>query len=442
MCRTFSPTTRCPTTSWKSLGDVLTSVEVRPLGPDDDLEAELDLRRRAFGPISPGRRQAWLDSVQGSIDAGAMVGAFDGGRLIGSARYHIMRQWWHGHSLPMAGIAGVKVAPEERGRGVGTAMTAALLDDIAGRGYPLSTLFPYTASIYRSLGWEIGGRRYETVLPATALVALQGPDQLEPPDLAAPTVRRASPADAAAIVDVKGLAHERLRHCGPNTREPWVLRDWLDDEDHFAYLADDGFLSYRWSGDMEELRVEELIATSAATARTFWRILASNAHMVNRVRAWLAPDDPVTWRTRDADTELHATDAWMLRVVDAPTAIAGRGFPAGASVSLALDITDRARPANSGRWSLEVSGGAASLTRLGDAPPVPDSTVPDSTVPDSPLPGVAGALSVGARGFAALYAGVPVPTLRLAGLAAGGDAATDDALSSAFHGPAFTIDEY
>jgi predicted acetyltransferase len=331
----------------------------------------------------------------------------------------------------MAGVAGVKVAPEERGRGIGTAMTAALLDDIAARGYPLSVLFPYTASIYRALGWEIGGRRYETVLPASALATVLSPDRPELADHDAPKVHRASPADAEAIVDVQGFVHGHLRHCGPNTREPWVLRDWLDDEDHFAYLADDGFLSYRWSGDMEELHVAELSAASPATARAFWRILTSNAHMVRRVRACLAPDDPVTWQTRDADPELHQADAWMLRVVDAPTAIAGRGFPAGVSVAVALEITDRDRPANTGRWSLEVSGGGASLTRLSDAPPVPDSTVPG---PD--------ALSLGARGFAALYAGVPVATLRLAGLAAGGDPAADDALSSAFHGPAFTTDLY
>jgi hypothetical protein len=32
--------------------------------------------------------------------------------------------------------------------------------------------------------------------------------------------------------------------------------------------------------------------------------------------------------------------------------------------------------------------------------------------------------------------------LRLAGLVAGGDAAADDALGSAFRGPAFTIDHF
>jgi Predicted acetyltransferase involved in intracellular survival and related acetyltransferases len=29
-----------------------------------------------------------------------------------------MRQWWHGRAVPMAGVAGVTVAPEYRGQGV------------------------------------------------------------------------------------------------------------------------------------------------------------------------------------------------------------------------------------------------------------------------------------------------------------------------------------
>src|SRR5215469_10353001 len=134
MSRTSSPITQSPTTSWNSSGDLLSGVDVRQLRPDDDVEAELDLTRRAFGPISPARRAARVATIQQTIENGAIIGAFDGGRLVGSARYHIMRQWWHGRQLPMAGVAGVKVAPEERGRGVGTAMTSALLDGIAERG--------------------------------------------------------------------------------------------------------------------------------------------------------------------------------------------------------------------------------------------------------------------------------------------------------------------
>ena len=367
-----------------------------------------------------------------SIEAGATIGTFDRGRLVGSARYHLMRQWWYGRSMPMAGVAGVKVAPEERGRGIGTAMMAQMLRDVADRGYPVSVLYPATAPLYRSFGWEIAGGKHETVVPVRSLATLIGPDESVPPgpgSAAAGTgsppssLRRATPDDGAAIVAVKGLVHEALRHCGPNTREPWELRDWLADPEHFAYLADDGFLSYRRARHADELAVEELIAVSAATARALWQILASHATMATRVRACLAPDDPVHVLTREPDAELHRTEAWMLRVVDAAAAIAARGFPAGVSVSVPLELADRVLPANDGSWQLEVAGGKGSLQRSGDGQ-------------------AAGALRLGARGFAALFAGSAVGPLRLAGLAAGGDPADNDALESAFRGQAFMIDEW
>ena len=372
--------------------------------------------------------------MRASIEAGATIGAFDGGRLVASARYHQMQQWWYGRSMPMAGIAGVKVAPEERGRGVGTAMMARLLRDVADRGYPVSVLYPATASLYRSFGWEMAGGKYQTVVPARSLASLIGPDESVPAGRAShaagqdttpagPTVRRATPDDGAAIVAVKSLVHDRLRHCGPNTREPWELHDWLDDPEHFAYLADDGFLSYRWGRQTGEIDVEELIAASAATARALWRILSSHATMATTIRACLAPDDPVHVLTREPDTQLRRTDAWMLRIVDVAAAIAARGFPEGVTVSVPLELADPALPVNAGGWRLEVTGGKGSLERAtGGAG--------------------SGALRLGARGFAALFAGSAVGPLRLAGLAAGGDPAHDEALESAFRGQAFVIDEW
>ncbi|MGH3303408.1 MAG: GNAT family N-acetyltransferase, partial [Streptosporangiaceae bacterium] len=350
------------------------------------------MRRRAFGPVSDAGRAAWGNSVLASIEAGTTLGAFDGGRLVGSARYHVMRQWWHGRSMPMAGVAGVKVAPEQRGRGVGTAMMARLLTDIADRGYPLSALYPATAPLYRGFGWEIAGGRYETVVPPRSLAALIEPDTAATTAVpgGAAGLRRASRDDGPAIVAVKGLVHAALRHCGPNTRDPREIRDWLDDHDHFGYLADDGFLSYRWARGTDELAVEELIAASAATARAFWQILASHATMADRVRACLAPDDAVRWLTREPDAQARRATAWMLRIVDAQAAIESRGFPAGVTLSVLVEIADPVRPANSGSWRLHVAGGRGSLQRADAEPGARPAAAP---------------VRLGARGVAALFGG-------------------------------------
>ena len=198
-------------------------LDIRPFTADDDLEPEFALRRGAFGSIRPGDKPKWRASIEASVAAGQIFGAFDAGRLVASARYLTMQQWWHGQVMPMAGVAGVKVAPEERGRGVGKALMAALLADIASRGYPVSTLYPSTLSIYRALGWEVGGGLYEAAMPSRALAELAAPDPVlggagGGPD--APGLRHAGPADAVVVIETLGRVHQALRQCGPNTREP------------------------------------------------------------------------------------------------------------------------------------------------------------------------------------------------------------------------------
>jgi predicted acetyltransferase len=433
-------------------------LEVRKFRLDDGLEAEFDLRRRAFGPITGA--DEWDAMLSGCIEAGQMMGVFDDGRPIASARYFAMRQWWHGRSMPMAGVAGVKVAPEERGRGIGRMLMASMLDDLVKSGFPVSTLYPSTLPLYRSLGWENAGGRYETVLPARALAALAGPDPAAGPwsdgtgsdgsgddgtgnrrgndgsgndgtgnggtgagsPAEAAGLHRAAPADAAAVIAMLGRVHQALRDSGPITIEAGEVERWLDDVDHFAYLAGDGFLSYRWAKGHEEIAVEYLVAESAATARTFWQILGTHATMAERVRACLAPTDPVAWLLHEPTAVTTLTETWMLRLIDAAQAIAGRGYPSGASVQAALDVRDQAVPANSGHWMLEISGGSGKLA------------------PAAGEPGPR-ALRLGARGLAGLFGGVPVATLRRAGLVSG-NTGIDDALDCAFAGPAFMYDYF
>jgi hypothetical protein len=345
--------------------------------------------------------------------------------MLAVAGFHDLRQWWHGRPVRMAGVGGVRVAPEARGRGIGTALMTELLRVIAERGYPLSVLFPATAPVYRSLGWELAGGYYEATVPTRSLAALP------PADIPAgplPALRRAGPDDADQVVAVVGSVHEAARHCGPATWTAAAARRWwLDDETVFCYLAPDGFLAYGWHHSHREIFVQRAVAGSAETTRAIWSLLGSHASMAERVKAVVAPDEPVGWLTREPDLEVER-EPWMLRIVDAAASIAGRGFPALAELAVALQIDDATRPGNAGLWTLEVSGGQGSLHS--------SVTLPPALVPP------AGPVRLGARGFAALYAGIPMATLRRSGLAAGGDPGADDALDSAFAGPAFLLDDF
>jgi predicted acetyltransferase len=407
-----------------------TPILIRVVRPDDDLDAQFDLAERSFGPGSRAGRDQRRRAVADPIAAGRTLGAFHGDRPVGAASFHDMRQWWCGRAVPMAGVAGVKVAPEDRGRGVARRLMTALLDEVAARGHPLSALYPATMPLYRSLGWELAGVRDTAVIPTRSLRDLMSPDPVvlaADPDVAAGSARllRAAPADAEAVISVIGRVHQAARDCGPITWDVASVASRLADPDLYAYLSDDGFLIYRWHHGNDALFVEGAEAISAPAQRALWAHVGSHASIADQVFARVGPAD-VFWRlTRERDGDVHHRSMWMLRVVDAPAAIAARGFPAAVSLAVPLAVHDDVRPANSGRWALTVTDGRGVL----------DPLTPSGARADPPL-------TLGARGLAALYAGTPVSTLRQAGLAAGGSPADDAALDTAFAGTAYMLDAF
>ena len=325
----------------------------------------------------------------------------------------------------MAGVASVKVAPEARGRGIGRQLMTELLARIAARGYPLSALYPATMPIYRSLGWELAGSRYHAVIPARSLRDLLPADKaikaLTPNETGAPGLRKVTPGDAASVISALGHAHEAARDCGPATRDLAWMTDRISHGGEYAYVGGDAFLSYEWQPGSHDLFVGWAVAASVASQRELWSVLAGYSSIVHSVTVRTSPDNPIWWLLRERDAQLVKRSMWMLRVVDVKAAIEGRGFGTAVVGSVRLNLADDARPQNAGTWELAVSGGTATLERA---------------------EADAGALTLGARGLAALYGGTPMATLRLAGLATGGTAEDDEFLSAAFGCTSFMLDVF
>lgn len=384
---------------------------------EDDVDELIDMRVRAFGVLTPaGRERAVGIRRRAILDDRALV-VRDGGRPVASASWIPFRQWWRGRPLDMAGVGAVVVAPEYRGRGIGSDMMRALVQRMHTAGFPVSTLYPATMPPYRSAGYELAGALHSVTVRADALRGLARSG------VELPTPRRVGRDCAEAVRAATDEAQRRNLECGPLTWPVAAVADHLGEDDQFTYLVDGdaghGFLSYRWDGS--SLHAGHVVADSPDVARALWAQLGSGSSIAETVHAHVAPDDPLFWLLRDVGVAPRGQEWWMLRLLDAPEAVAARGFPAGVEVDVLLAVTDELLPHNAGGWRLRIGGGAGSLTPadVGD-----------------------GALRTDARGLAALYAGTSLSTLRRAELVTGGDPATDTALDAAFRGPAFCRDSF
>jgi predicted acetyltransferase len=365
------------------------------------------MQARAFGPMPDERWERMLPHFQPLLAAGRHVGGFDGDRMIATGVLYDMTQWWYGRAVSTAGVSGITVAPEERGRGVGRRLMTDLLERSAAFGHAVSTLYPATTSLYRSVGWEHAGAQHHLDIPTEALRGLAA--ERVP-------VRRVGPDDAAEVAAVVGRAHETARDCGPVGWREERWRKLLEPRDTFSYLAEDGFLSYKWADGNSGLEVLRLVASSERTQRALWAIVGSGSSTAETVRACVAPFDPVLWLIREREWDTIRRSQWMMRLVDVPAAFAARGYPPEVTVQASLEIDDPQRPANSGHWRLEVKDGEGRLERANEDP---------------------AAVRLGPRGLAALYAGVPIATLRRTGLLHGGDAGP---LAPAFAATPFSLD--
>lgn len=383
------------------------SLRVRDLTSADHDEA-FAVRTRSFGPASD--RGRW-DSIQDELIAQRRaIGVFDGDRLVAQAKARPFQQFWGGRPVPMSGIAGVVVAPDYRGRGVASLMMRALAERSVELGDVVSALFPATLAPYRRTGWEIVGAQIRLTLDTRHLRGLGSPDV---------PLRPGNRSDT-------DLAHRMLskRYATQNTNGAKLLsqaeiEEALTDEASFSYFTDDGFVFYEWQAG--SLFVTCLVVSTASSARALWSVVGSGSSIAKKVHAHVSPDDPIHLLLPEEVAHDARHTRWMLRVLDAPGAVAARGFPAGVSGSGALSLDDPLLSSQNGTWLLEVDDGRGSLL---------------------PAAAVQGSLELGPNGLAALYAGTPVHVLRTAGLASGGTSEGDAFLDLAFGGRTPYLLEY
>jgi predicted acetyltransferase len=376
--------------------------DIRAIPPEDYAAAQAVTREAFGGPADPVGDARWF----ASLDHSYPLGAYDGGRVVSFARVKPYAQWFGGRAVPMGGVASVAVAATHQRRGLARATVAATLPVLREHGFAVSALFPATAPLYRGLGWELAGDHVWLDVPGALLRGLGPVDGV--------TLRPATAGDLPGVLAAyRRLARETngmLERSGP-----------FFDLRPESMLAVDSFLVAEGAGGVEGYAIAErrnaghdvavtawdVVATTPAAERAVWFALGAGSSTARTVRAKALPD-PLALLLAEPEVRVHEHLRWMLRLVDAPAAVAARGWPAGLRAQVDLDVADGQVAGNDGRWRLAVEDGAGTLTRGGD-----------------------GGVALGVGALSALYAGYTDPrTLRRAGLLSGGDERALDTLAT------------
>ena len=287
-----------------------------------------------------------------------------GREVVGGLVQYDMGLFLGGRSVRNIGIAGVAISPTARGRGAAKSLMASTLGELHDAGVAVSTLYPTTFTLYGRAGYAVAGHRYEYRLPLAGMGRIRASGEL----------RRLDPkADADALARLyRRLAADRPGWLDRNEHIWQRVHNHPAGRDVHGYVlpaddgAIDGYVVYTLGAVGRypyDLKVRDVQAAHPEAAR---RILAlfSDCRTLARHAIWYgALDDPLLFAVPEVGTEISVAETWMLRIVDVRAAFAERGFPAAASTSLDLELTDDVLPGNAGRWLVEVADGEARATR-------------------------------------------------------------------------------
>lgn len=388
------------------------AIEVRT-ARDDERQALHRLSQQAFA-ARPAPYDEAGDRAATPLDRRLV--ASEDGRIVGKLAVWKLGQWFGGRRVPMGGVAGVAVEPFARGRGVASALIRHALVAMRERGEVISTLYPMNHTLYRRHGWEVAGAYPESRVDLAALHALPSPKLRS-------TIRPAEEADLPALRRL----HEQvwrdepgsLWHGAEFARRCMAAHDGVQDV-YVAERADEivGFVTVT-RGDAPDdrgfyaLAVRTYAALDLDAELELFRLLLSYHPVAEVVNVVLhqAAATPMFLSER----VLRPTGlgwCWMTRLVDAPGAIAARGYAEDVDIEVHLDIEDTSAPWNTGAHVLRIKDGQGCLE-----------------------PGGRGQVRLGIGPLAALYTGWANPRrLRRLGLVTGAEEGDLAALDRAFGG--------
>jgi predicted acetyltransferase len=307
-------------------------------------------------------QQDLADAERKIFEPDRSLAIFDAGQVVATSGVFSRELSIPGATAPAAHVSLVSVLATHRRQGLLTRMMRRQLRDVRETGRePVAVLWASEEPIYGRYGYG----------PASHQVGIRA-DTREARVAGGRAEGRLRLVDPVEAVKDLGQVYESARPHRPgfsSRQGPWWGYRLTDIERHrkgaterrcVLYETREGVVGYalwrsrgEWSesGPNGEVTVEELVCPDPDGYAELWRFLFDIDLTRNLTARFLAVDEPLFFLvdgprrlTRSLDTAL------FLRIVDVPSALSARRYPA--AIDLVIEVSDEVLPENAGRWHL------------------------------------------------------------------------------------------
>ncbi len=361
-------------------------IEIRSVAADE-MKAYVRVLSAAFGETFPEEQ---LDDEMKTFELDRSIAAFDAGRIVGTGGAYSMELTLPGTAaraagglatVPVGGLTAIAVLPTHRRRGILRAMIMRHFEDVESRGEPVSVLFASESVIYGRFGYGVATlQAWYDIDPRRAAF-----DRAPAP---AGRTRLVEGEEAARLLPEVYDRRRRLQ-AGELSRSParwevdlrdaeWTRRPNTTGRFDVVYESEpgqaDGYATYRvesrWAKGLTKstVHVGELVALTKEAAAGLYRYCL-DLDLVGTVQLERRPvDEPLRWLLADPRRMRisEVSDGLWVRLLDLPAALAARRYTVPGSV--VLQVTDRLRPSNDGRFLLEGGPDGADCRPTGREP--------------------------------------------------------------------------
>ena len=297
--------------------------------------------------------------------------------VVGGLSFYPIGQWFGSKRVPMAALALVLMAPEYRGRGHANRMLSDVLHELREDGFALATLYASTQTVYRRVGFEQAGNRYDWYCSLREIDAcrpelpMRRVDALQHRELLQSLATQRAKAEQGCLDRNDGMWNRLFRELHGTVftyvvGEPGNESGYLiyDQSRHVSRAS-----PAEYSFEQRSLNVRDMVALNDETMQSIWAFIVGNRSVTELV-SWSGPAIDI----RSVLPPEYAANVvepcrWMTRLLNVKQALLDRGYPK-LDASVGFDITDDVIAENNGAFTLRLRNGEPTIEDASSESPI------------------------------------------------------------------------